>query len=149
MDRMALFVNDADHARRIIQPLLSGSAGAHWVLVACPPVFTRHLGRWVSRSAREQWRERWAAELFAAIEPELRGAAPDRIEKVVAHRPLEQVSAKLKARLPQLRIVDARAPRLGHADDPVVADQPTARTGQFTSALAATGGLGAILILAD
>ena len=45
---------------------------AHWIVVACPPTLTRHVGRWVSKQARRTRRERWADELFAQIEPVLR-----------------------------------------------------------------------------
>ena len=41
METIAVFVNEAAAARRILQPMLRADAPTHWVLVACPPVLTR------------------------------------------------------------------------------------------------------------
>ena len=72
MEKIAVFVNDAEHALHIVQPMLRDAAPTHWIIVATPPTLTRHIGRWVSHSARQQWLERWSAELFGRLEPVLR-----------------------------------------------------------------------------
>lgn len=113
MERIAVFVNDVAAARHILQPMLIGGGPTHWILVACPPTLTRHIGRWVSHSARQQWRERWAADLFGALQPELRAQADSQVETLIAKRPLVEVSARLLARLPHLRLLEARQPRTG------------------------------------
>lgn len=148
MEHIALFANDAEHARRIVSPLLPALAGAHVVIVACPPTLTRHLGRWVSRGARHQWRQDWSQELFDAIEPDLRRQGASAVERMVGQRPLVAVTDQLRARHPAIKIVDARRPRPGRDDEPLAAGQPVA-SGRLASTLAATGGLGAILVLAD
>jgi hypothetical protein len=149
MEKIAVFVNDAVHARHILQPMLVEGGAAYWVIVACPPTLTRHIGRWVSGAARAQWRERWAAELFADLEPELKAQAGSRVEKLVARRPLVNVSARLSARLGPLRLLDARRPRLGNADEPISSTQPTDTAMRWVAPIAITTGLSAVLAMAD
>ena len=56
MEKIAVFVNDAEYARHLLQPMLQGEGPTHWVLVGCAPTLSRHIGRWVSQAARQQWR---------------------------------------------------------------------------------------------
>lgn len=149
METIAVFVNDVDHARHILQPMLRGAEPTRWVLVACPPVLTRHIGRWVSHGARLQWRERWAAERFAALGPELRAVTGSELETLVPTRPLAEVSARLLARWPQLRALDVRRPRVGRIDEPISATQPAEGASRWTAPAAATAGLSVVLALAD
>lgn len=149
METIAVFVNDVASARHILQPMLRGEGPTHWVLVACPPVLTRHIGRWVSHSARRQWRERWAAELFAALAPELKAASGNGLETLVASRPLVDVSARLLARWPKLRLLDARQPRIGRIDEPISATQPVSTTNRWAAPAGAAAGLSVVLTLAD
>lgn len=149
MEKIAVFVNEVAAARHILQPMLQGGSPTHWVLVACPPTLTRHIGRWVSHAARQQWRERWAAELFGALQPELRAQAGSVIETLIANRPLVDVSARLLARLPQVRLLDARQPRVGRVDEPISAAQPAQAANRWTAPVAATAGLSLMLTLAD
>ncbi|HEY9064565.1 MAG TPA: hypothetical protein VIO33_06245 [Burkholderiaceae bacterium] len=149
MERIAIFVNDAAHARHLLQPMLEGADAAHWVVVACPPTLTRHIGRWVSHAAREQWRERWAAELFEAIELELQARPGNKVERLLAKRPLVDVSKRLEARLGAIRLLDARRPRLGKPDEPISASQPPSDVGRWAVPVAATTGMTVMLALAD
>lgn len=150
MDPIAVFVNDARYAQHLLTPLLEGARPTHWVLVACAPRLTRHIGRWVSQGARAQWRERWAAELFAELEPALKAQRGSRVEKMVAKRPLVDVSSRLSARLAGIKLVDARAPRWGQPDEPIIANQPASGLPQqWAGPLAVTTGLSAVLALVD
>ena len=149
METIAVFANDVAAARHILQPMLKGEGPTHWVLVACPPALTRHIGRWVSQSARRQWRERWAAELFAALAPELKAQPGSELETLVASKRLVDVSARLLARLPHLRLLDARQPRVGRIDEPISTTQPAASANRWTAPAAATAGLAVMLTLAD
>ena len=149
METIAVFVNDAEHALHIIQPMLKGAEPTHWILVASAPTLTRHIGRWVSHAARQQWLERWSAELFGKLEPGLRGVAGSKVEKMLVKRPLVEVSARLQARLGAVRLLDARRPRLGKAEEPISAGQPAAAQGVWAYPVAATAGLSAMLTLAD
>jgi len=54
MEKIAVFVNDAAHARHVLEPLLEGGRPTRWIVVACAPKLTRHIGRWVSNAARTQ-----------------------------------------------------------------------------------------------
>jgi hypothetical protein len=149
MEQIAVFVNDAAHARHILRPMLEGGEPTHWVLVACPPTLTRHIGRWLSQAARDQWRERWAQELFAQLEPELKARRGSQVEKLLARRPLVAVSARLSARLHSLRLLDARRPRIGKIDEPISASQPSDLVNRWAAPIAITTGLSAVLTLAD
>lgn len=150
MEVIAVFVNDAAHARRLLQPMLEGGAPAHWVLVACPPTLTRHIGRYVSRAARRQWRERWAQALFAQLEPALKAFPGSVVERQLAQRPLVDMSARLAARLPGLRLLDARRPRLGADDEPVSAAQASpGPSSRWAAPMVLTTGMSAMLALAD
>ncbi len=80
MEKIAVFVNDAEHALHIIQPMLKGEEATHWIIVATAPTLTRHIGRWVSHAARQQWLERWSTELFGQLEPSLRSVAGSKVE---------------------------------------------------------------------
>ena len=149
METIAVFVNDAAHARHILQPMLQGGVATHWVIVARAPTLTRHIGRWVSHSARQQWLERWSTQLFAQLEPELRAQVGSKVEKMLVKRPLSEVSERLRARLGPLRLLDARCPRLGRVDEPISAYQPANGTSRWATPVAAATGLTAMLTLAD
>ena len=149
MEKIAVFVNDLAAARHILQPMLRGEGPTHWVLVACPPTLTRHIGRWVSHAARQQWRERWAAEIFSALEPALTLQAGSKLEKLLATQRLVDVSARLQTRLHNVRLFDARRPRLGKIDEPISVGQPSAGGARWAGPVAAATGLTAMLTLAD
>ena len=149
MERIALFVNDAAHARHLLQPMLAPGVAAHWIVVACPPTLTRHAGRWVSRQARRAWRERWADELVAQIAPKMRAAPGSQVDTQLASRPLLEVSASLQRRWPGVRLFDARCPALGRQDEPITAAQPPASAERWAGGVLAAGGLTAVLTLVD
>ncbi|MFT3954088.1 MAG: hypothetical protein QM722_06750 [Piscinibacter sp.] len=148
MEKIAVFVNDAEHALQILQPMLRSAGPTHWIVVASAPTLTRHIGRWVSHSARQQWLDRWSTELFAQLEPLLRAAPGSKFEKMLVKRPLVEVSEKLQARLGSMRLLDARRPRVGKTDEPIAAGQPVPSHGRWAP-VAATAGLSAMLTLAD
>jgi hypothetical protein len=149
MEKIAVFVNDAEHARHILQPLLQGGAPTHWIVVACAPTLTRHIGRWVSNAARQQWLERWSNELYAELEPGLRERSGSRVEKMLVKRPLTEVCTRLQERQGPVRLLDARRPRLGKTDEPLTVGQPPADGKGWAYPIAATTSLSALLALAD
>ncbi|MEI7783345.1 MAG: hypothetical protein WCK08_03105 [Betaproteobacteria bacterium] len=74
MQTMIVFVDDADHALRELEASgfsLPAHEAVRWVLVGCAPRVTQHVSRWVTRSARENWRSRWADKLFTRLAPPL------------------------------------------------------------------------------
>jgi len=149
MDKIAVFANDLDHARHILEPMLAGGTATHWIVVACPPTFSRHIGRWVSQQARVLWRERWAAALFEGLEPLLKAQPGSRVEKMVARRPLTALCERLQTRLGPLRLLDARRPKLGKTDERLTPDQPESGTSRWAAPVAITTGLSAVLALSD
>ena len=129
MDRMIVYVDDAAYAQQVLAPLLArpAAAGAHWTLVACAPRMTHRISKWVSHSARENLRTKWADKLFAQMLPALRIPA-SRMTTVVAKGPLAELTEQLQQQQqpplsPQAgdaaapsaaQVVDARRPRLPH-----------------------------------
>ena len=149
MEKIAVFVNDTAHAQHLLQPLLNSEGPVHWILVACPPTLSRHIGRWVTQGAREQWRQRWAAECFARLEADIKVDPRNRIEKILASRSPSDMAKRLEARLGSLKLLDARRPLLGKPEEPLTVSQPPSQTGGWSLPIAATTGLSAMLALAD
>jgi hypothetical protein len=87
MDKIIVYVDDADHAQQLLAPWQPGAASQrHWVLVACAPRMTHRVSKWVSHSARESWRNKWADKLFAQIIPGA-GLRPSQVTTVLAKIP--------------------------------------------------------------
>ena len=149
MDKIAVFLNDAPHAAQMLAPLMQKGEASHWILVACPPTLTRHIGRWVSAAGRQQWRERWAADLLAKVEVLFEAQPGVKIEKMVAKRPLLDVAVRLDQRLGGIKVFDARRPRLGKPDEPLAAGAESQELSRWTYPVAISTGLSAMLALAD
>ena len=153
MDRVIVYVDDAAYAQQILAPLLAREAAANtrWVLVACAPRMTHRISKWVSHSARENWRTKWADKLFAQILPGLRAPAHS-VTTVVAKGPLVELTEQLQAAQPSAaQVVDARRPK---TDAPEDAEQgqtagrrwPTPRPGTLMGSLLT--GFGTLWVLA-
>ena len=113
MDRVIVYVDDAAYAQQILAPLLAreASANTHWVLVACAPRMTHRISKWVSHSARESWRAKWADKLFAQMLPTLKAPA-SHVTTVLAKGPLAELTEQLQADHPSAApVVDARRPK--------------------------------------
>ena len=149
MDRIIVFLDDADYARQQLVPMrrkADATAATHWVLVACAPRMTQRIGKWVSHSAREKWRAQWAARLFSRIEPMLR-CGGDKVTTVLARGALPELTRKLLAEHGACPVLDARRPKFGQDLQPVTADQPAGKQGRW-EVPGAVAGLGAVLVLA-
>lgn len=149
LQTIAVFVNDAEHALKLLQTPLNSAGPTCWVLVACPPALMRHASRWVTQSAKRQWREQWAAEAFTVLEWAIAARAGDVVEKMVPQRPLLAVADRLRARAGGVRLIDARQPRWGATAEPITRDQPASARSRWAAPIAVTTGLSAILALAD
>lgn len=150
MEQIAVFVDDAEHARRILAPMLAEAAGpTRWVIVGCAPKLTHRIGKWVSHRSRENWREQWARTLRQRLEPAF-AAVPGEREWMVACAPLPEVSERLRRRLgADLRLLDARRPKLGATMAPVSADQPPAEDTRWSAGIAVATGMATVLALSD
>ena len=110
--RVIVYVDDASHARQLLQPLCAqpSARATHWLVVACAPRMTHRISKWVSHSARENWRTKWADKLFAQVQPWLQ-AGGGRVTTVIAKGPLAELAEQLQAEHGAAQVVDARRPR--------------------------------------
>lgn len=130
MDKVIVFVDDADYARQKLESLAARAAATptHWVLVACAPRMTHRISKWVSHSARENWRAKWADKLFAQLQPWL-GGAGSQVSPVLAKKPLPELLAWLQAEHgAHTPVVDARRPKLEQEAPAPVPAAPAATT---------------------
>ncbi len=142
-----VYLDDADSVLRQMPPRRqSGATPLHWVLVACAPRMTRRIGKWVSHSAREQWRQRWSDKLFAQVVPALR-AGGDQVTPVLAKGPLPALTRQLRARHGDARVLDLRRPKFGQELAPLEGGQ-TAGAGAGWQVSGAVLGMGALALLA-
>ncbi|RYY92589.1 MAG: hypothetical protein EOO24_28695, partial [Comamonadaceae bacterium] len=93
MHKVIVYVDDPGYAA---QQMPAGAAPTHWVLVACAPRMTHRISKWVSHSARENWRAKWADKLFGQVVPPLRERG-DAVTPVLAKGPLPELTRELMA----------------------------------------------------
>ena len=124
MDTLIVYVDDAAHAWGILEPLRSSSAAVprQWIVVACAPRVTHHMSKWVTHSARENWRGKWADKLFAQLLPRLHGTGQQVLACTGKNNLAQQTDGLLQEHGPA-RVIDARRPKLGLGLD----TQPTPR----------------------
>ena len=153
MDKIIVYLDDAAHALAQINPTQSGAQSAgtagpstQWILVACPPRMTKHISRWLSNSARENWRRKWSDNLFGQIAPALK-ARGDAVVPLVATGVLTTLTAQLLSQYAGARVLDARRVLVGRDLQPIAHDQAT-RSDSRWSVPGAVAGMGAMLILA-
>lgn len=150
MDKIIVYIDDLEFAAQQLAPMKhNGSVsqqGTHWILVACPPRMTRHISKWVSYSARENWRAKWADKLFAQITPHLRTHS-DQVTQVLASANLAEQTQDLISRLGTARVLDARRPKFGQDLQPVTVEQKLSTQSRWTVP-GAVAGLGAALVIA-
>lgn len=107
MDKIIVYLDDPGYAR---QQLPAAGEPTHWVLVACAPRMTHRISKWVSHSARENWRARWADKLFEQVVPALRERGHD-VTPVLAKGPLPELTRSLMAQHGTERVLDVRRPK--------------------------------------
>lgn len=148
MDKIIVYLDDAAYAQHQLAPMEgNGTAPAtHWVLVACAPRMTQRISKWVSHSARENWRTKWAEKLFDQVVPHLQERG-DQVTTLLAKGPLPQLTKRLASEHSTSRVLDARRPKFGQDLVPVTAGQPSAHEERW-SVPGAVLGMGAVLVLA-
>jgi hypothetical protein len=154
MDTLIVYLDDASYAQHMLAPMLNKDLTTRWVLVACAPRMSHRISKWLSHSARENWRTKWCDKLFAQVMPTLaprsEGAGPGTqavVECLVAKGPLPALTQTLRARFGAAHVVDARRPKFGQALEPVTLEQPLEKHGwQIPGAV---GSLSALLVLAS
>lgn len=148
MDKIIVYLDDAAYAQHQLAPMECNTSAhpTHWILVACAPRMTQRISKWVSHSARENWRAKWADKLFAQVVPRLQERG-DEITTLLATGQLPQLTKRLSMQYATSRVLDARRPKFGQDLAPVTADQPTRREERW-SVPGAVLGMGAVLVLA-
>jgi hypothetical protein len=113
MNTTIVYIDEAAYALDLLAPLLQTAAArepTHWIVVGCAPRITHRVSRWVTHSARESWRSKWAEKAFAQIVPLLQASGAVVVTRV-ANGPLEELTASLQARHANAHVLDARRPR--------------------------------------
>ena len=108
MDKVIVYLDDPAYARQ--QLPAAGANPTHWVLVACAPRMTHRISKWVSHSARENWRNKWAGKLFDQMVPHLRSRG-DEVTPVLARGPLPELTRALMAEHGTAQVLDVRRPK--------------------------------------
>ena len=150
MEKIILYVDDAAYAREFLakSPATESHERRHWVLVACAPRMTARISKWVSHSARTNWRSKWFAKTQDQMLPLLQHQG-DAVTSVLAEGPLMDMTQRLRMEHGAAsRVVDARRPKIGVDMEPVAPDQkPAGQTGWALPG--AVVSMGALLILAN
>lgn len=149
MEKIIAYIDDADYALQQLGPMAGGAQGmaTEWVLVACAPRMTRRISKWVSHSARENWRQRWSEKLFGQVVPALE-AAGGSVTTVLAKDPPVELTRKLMAQHGVARVLDARRPKFGQSMPPVAPGQQPDDAASRWGVPGAVVGMGAVLVLA-
>lgn len=125
MENIIVYVDDAAYAMHMLQPMrASGSARnpARWIVVGCAPRVTHRVSKWVTHSARESWRGKWAEKVFASLTPMLQQDG-DMVITQLAQTTLQTQTESLIREYGLARVLDARRPKFGQDLQPVTAAQ--------------------------
>ena len=115
MNNIIVYVDDAAYAMAILQPLqATGSphGPVRWIVVGCAPRVTHRVSKWVTHSARESWRGKWADKVFAQLTPLLR-QGHDTVVTLLADSALPLQTETLCAQYVGAQVLDARRPKSG------------------------------------
>ncbi len=107
MDKVIVYIDDPAYART---QLPAAGEPTHWLLVACAPRMTHRISKWVSHSARENWRAKWADKLFEQVVPPLRERG-HAVTPILAKGPLPELTRALMAEHGADRVIDVRRPK--------------------------------------
>jgi hypothetical protein len=144
MDTIIVYVDDAAYALKMLQPMLPASAArnpARWILVGCAPRVTHRVSKWVTNSARESWRGKWAEKVFSQLLPVLQTQG-DTVTAQLARGTLCELTDSLIRQHGVARVLDARRPKFGEDLQPVTksqAQEPHQGVLGYAAALAGAG----------
>jgi hypothetical protein len=131
METMIVYVDDAEYARKMLQPLLStgitaqANQSTRWIVVACSPNVTHDISKWVSPRALELWRSDWAAPVFDQVTQLLKSTGDTVTTQLANHKqPLSDQTIALTHQYSGAKVLDARRPKFGQDLEPVTAGQP-------------------------
>lgn len=125
MNNIIVYVDDAAYALQMLQPMRpvdSVNGPVRWIVVGCAPRVTHRVSKWVTRSARESWRGKWAEKVFAQLQPLLQQSG-DTVVTLLAESALPLQTQALVGQYGGARVLDARRPKFGHDLQPVTQSQ--------------------------
>lgn len=114
MDNIIVYVDDAAYAMHMLQPVLPAgatTAATRWIVVGCPPRMTHRVSKWVTHSARESWRGKWADKMFAQLLPLLEQNGNAVITQLAKDN-LPNETENLIRQHGAARVLDARRPKV-------------------------------------
>ena len=147
MDNIIVYVDDAAYALQVLQPLCTGAEApraARWIVVGCAPRVTHRVSKWVTHSARESWRGKWAEKVFSSLMPLLQ-QGDNAVVTQIAQTNLQTQTETLIREFGVAKVIDARRPKFGHDLQPLTAAQAQdkAKAPGFANPLGSAGLLGA------
>jgi hypothetical protein len=143
MDNIIVYVDDANYALQMLQPMLpTGEARnpTRWIVVGCAPRVTHRVSKWVTHSARESWRGKWAEKVFGQLTPLLEGDGNIVLTQMAQTTLCTQTEALIREH-GAARVLDARRPKFGQDMQPVTAAQAQEKHSVigYATALASAG----------
>ena len=149
MDNVIVYLDEAACALAMLAPVLPADQARtpiRWIVVGCAPRVTHHVSKWVTHSARQNWRGKWADKVFSQVLPLLQRPG-DEVVTQIASGPLCDLTDALMTQYGAGRVLDVRRPKPGNALQPVTR-QPAAQ-GQSLWTLAAMMAGSGMLLAAD
>ncbi len=128
MHTMIVYLDEAAHALTVLPSLLPPADArlpVRWIVVGCAPRVTHHVSKWVTHSARQNWRGKWADKVFSQVLPVLQRSG-DEVVTQIASGPLCDLTDALRVQYGPAHVVDVRRPKPGNALQPVTR-QPVAQ----------------------
>ena len=151
MERLAIFINDADYAQRYLEPLLGQrAAGAPCTLVMCPPRLTHRIGKFLSNRQRQHWQRHWCQQLQQALTERLPAGALDQVDWVVSGSHAADATQRLRRQHgPLLKVLDMRKNQIGQTLAPIDPGQPLRQDDRWQTPVAVSSSLSVMLALVD
>jgi hypothetical protein len=143
MDNIIVYVDDAGYALQMLQPMRPASRPTQptrWIVVGCAPRVTHHVSKFVTYSARDNWRRKWSDKVFGQVVPALRQEGDDVVTLLAQGNLCDQTEALIKTH-GVARVLDARRPKFGQDMQPVTPTQTQETHGvaRYAAALAGAG----------
>ncbi len=141
MDNIIVYVDDAAYALHMLQPMLAAGDArtpTRWIVVGCAPRITHRVSKWVTHSARQSWREKWADKVFGQLLPVLQNEGDTVLTQLAQATLISQTEALIKEH-GAARVLDARRPKFGQDLQPVTATQTQESHGVLGCAAALAG----------
>lgn len=131
MDNVIVYLDDAAHAVQFLLPLMTTGAGrspTRWIVVGCAPRVTQRASKWVTNSARESWRGKWADKVFSQVLPVLQRDGDIVVTHLRRSALCEQTESLIRD-YGGARVLDARRPKFDPDLQPVTDSWINAGTG--------------------